>query len=205
MESNTQPAAPTTAPPAPATPANRPDLLVARPADLSSYHKSALNIDLGWGGPYGGLGVSYAYLVGPSTDINAGVGIGFGGKIGIGVRQYLSPARRLSPYLGINVSRSGRIGDMNLTLNEDQPNEEKATVRLEPSALLHLRSGLRWQPGRVGLVGTLGYGVRLSNDPASYTYVNGQQPSKQMRTIVNILSPGGLEISIGMSIGLGRR
>ncbi|HEX8427196.1 hypothetical protein [Hymenobacter sp.] len=198
-ELNTQP---------PAGPSRRmspPATAVARPIDLSNYRKSTLGIDLGWGGPYGGLGVYYAYLLGPSTDVNAGVGVGFGGKIGVGVRQYLSSGKQLSPYLGLNLSRSGRVANFNFTLNENTPSEETAAVQLAPSTVLNLRSGLRWQPGRVGLIGTLGYGVRLSNDPVTYVSTStGQSPSDQMRDFMGIFSPGGLEISIGMSIGLGR-
>ncbi|MDF7810343.1 hypothetical protein [Hymenobacter sp. YC55] len=196
-ELNTRP--PVGTRPAPGT---RATLSIARPSDLSTYRTSTLGIDLGWGGPYGGLGVNYAHLVGPSTDVNVGVGLGFGGKIGIGLRQYLSPRRPLSPYLGLNLSRSGRLDNLTLTLNEDTPSEEKADVRFAPSALLHLRSGLRWQPGRVGLIGTLGYGVRLSSDPATYVTSTGVSPSQRMRDLVDILSPGGIELSIGMSIGL---
>ncbi|UOQ67353.1 hypothetical protein [Hymenobacter volaticus] len=189
--------------PAP-VPGARSTMPIARPSDLSTYRTSTLGIDLGWGGPYGGLGVSYAHLVGPSTDVNVGLGVGLGGKIGVGVRHFLSSHRPLSPYLGLNLARSGRVDDFSITLNEGTASEEKATVQLASSALLHLRSGLRWQPGRVGLIGTLGYGVRLSSDPVTYFTSTGQPPSPQMRDMVNIFSPGGLELSIGMSIGLGR-
>ncbi|MBC8085534.1 MAG: hypothetical protein H7Z21_20235, partial [Hymenobacter sp.] len=176
----------------------------ARPAGLSTYRASALELNLGWGGPYGGLGLSYAHLIGPATDLNVGVGIGVGGKIGGGVRHFLSPAKRVSPYIGANVARSGRLTNVDLVLNEGQPSEERAIYSLAPSGVLHLRTGMRWQPGRAGLLGTLGYGVRFTGNPVTYVTSNGQLPSRQMRNIMNIISPGGLEISLGLSIGLGR-
>ena len=196
-----------TRPPASPTPgvySNPPGVPAPQPTAWRRYRTSSLGIDLGWGGPYGGLGVNYAHLIGAATDFNVGMGIGVGGKIGFGVRQYLSPTKSLSPYLGVNVSRTGRINDVNLTLDEDLPTEEKVNYNMAPSGVLHLRSGLRWQPGRVGLLGTLGYGVRFTNDPITYNTPTGQRPSQRMRDLVNLISPGGLEISLGMSIGLGR-
>lgn len=202
-ELNTQRTAPTTSP-SPSVRTRQTTVPIARPADLNRYHKSTLGIDLGWGGPYGGLGINYAYLIGSATDINAGVGYGLGSKISIGVRQYLSPASRLSPYLGINLTRSGKVDSLDVTLDERQPTEEQATFRLAKSTQLHLRAGLRWQPSRVGLIGTVGYGIRLSGDPATYITPTGQQPSDRMRNTWDILRPGGLEFSLGMSIGLGK-
>lgn len=189
---------------APQPAANPRALAIARPSDLSNYRVSSLGVDFGWGGPYGGLGVSYAHLITPHTDLNVGLGVGVGGKIGIGVRYYVSPARRVSPYLGANISRSGRVDDVNLTLDEGLSTEERARYSIAPSGLLHLRGGVRWQPGRVGLLGTLGYGIRFAGDPVLYSTTTGLPPSTRMRNLVDVISPGGLEISLGMSIGLGR-
>jgi hypothetical protein len=184
-------------------PAASQPIAVARPIDLSNYRVSSLGVELGWGGPYGGLGFSYAHMVTPNIDLNAGLGIGIGGKIGIGVRYYVNPGRRVSPYLGANISRSGRIDDVNITLDEGLPTEEKVRYTMAPSGLLHLRGGLRWQPGRVGLLGTVGYGIRFAGDPVLYATSTGMSPSPRMRNMVDVFSPGGLEISVGMSIGLG--
>jgi hypothetical protein len=143
-------------------------------------------------------------MVTPNIDLNAGFGVGFGGKIGIGARYFVSPGKRVSPYLGANISRSGRIDDVNITLDEGMPNEEKVRYTMAPSGLLHLRGGLRWQPGRVGLLGTVGYGIRFAGDPVMYVTSTGLPPSPRMCNTVDIFNPGGLEISLGMSIGLGR-
>ncbi|UYZ65079.1 hypothetical protein [Hymenobacter weizhouensis] len=184
--------------PAPAAPTP-----VFAPERTSLYSRSTLGIDLGWGAPYG-WGISYAYLVGPGTDVTAGLGIGVGGKIGIGVRHYLAPLHKLSPYFGLNLARTGRVDEVTLTLDEGLPTEETVTYVQPPSGVLHLRSGLRWQPGRVGLLGTLGYGVRLSGDPATYA-APGSTPSPRMRQLMRIIGPGGLEVSLGMAIALSPR
>ncbi|SMB90758.1 hypothetical protein SAMN00120144_0572 [Hymenobacter roseosalivarius DSM 11622] len=202
IELNTRPPSQPSSPMAPAVrayPAAGPS---AQPTSLSRYRTSSLGIDLGWGGPYGGLGFYYARMIGAGTDVNAGVGLGMGGKIGVGVRHFLSPAKSLSPYFGANLSRSGRVDNVRVALNEGMPSQEEVYYNLSPSGVLNLRSGLRWQPGRVGLIGTLGYGARFTGDPITYT--NGQRPSRQMQDLVNAVSPGGLEISLGMSIGLGQ-
>lgn len=167
----------------------------------SLYSHSALNIELGWGAPYG-WGVSYAHLVGPSTDVTVGVGLGVGGKIGVGVRQYLAPMHKLSPYFGLNVARTGRLTNVSIDLDKGLPTEEHVVYSQRPAGVLHLRSGLRWQLGTVGLLGSLGYGVRFTGNPVEYG--SGIFPSSRMRDIIDIISPGGLELSMGVAINLGR-
>ncbi|MCR5886938.1 hypothetical protein LRS06_03930 [Hymenobacter sp. J193] len=163
----------------------------------SRYHQSSLSIEAGWGAPYG-WGVSYAYLVMPNLDINAGVGIGVGGKIGVGARYFLRPQGELSPYFGVNLARTGRIDNVEITVDQEQ-----AIYSMAPSGVLHLRGGLRWQPGRLGLLGTLGYGARFTGDPV--TYQNGYStPSQRLRDLVDVISPGGVEVSLGLVINLGQ-
>ncbi|MGY2133302.1 hypothetical protein ACW9KT_13815 [Hymenobacter sp. HD11105] len=202
-ELNTNPPA---TPSSPVAPTTRSTIYAGQPASVAAptslYRTSSLGIDLGWGGPYGGLGFYYAHLVAPGTDINAGFGLGVGGKLGIGVRHFFNPTRSFSPYVGANLSRSGRIDNFKLTIDEGMPTQESTAYTLAPSGVLNLRSGVRWQPGRVGLLGTLGYGVLFTGNPV--TYANGQMPSQRMRDVVEATSPGGLEITLGMSIGLGR-
>lgn len=196
-ELNTQP------PATPSSPIDRSPLPAARVLPkVSLYHTSSLGLDLGWGGPYGALGFSYARLINPNTDVNVGVGLGLGAKIGGGVRYFLHPDRLCTSYFGLSVSRTTRFSEMNLSFDEGTPTEEKVGYSIEPTTVLHLRSGLRWQPGRFGLLGTLGYGARLTGDPVKYYYMS-QPPSQRMRTLMYFLNPGGIEISLGMSIGLG--
>ncbi|WP_303310716.1 hypothetical protein [Hymenobacter sp. BT730] len=185
----TAPAQPTT--PAVSTPAA--PLLSQQP---SHYTGSLLSMEVGWGAPYGGLGFSYGHHVLPNLDINAGLGLGVGGKIGVGARYYLRPQSQVSPYLGVNLVRSGRLDNVEVTLDQ-----ETAVYSMAPSGVLHLRGGLRWQPGRLGLLGTLGYGVRVTGDPV--TYQNGYNPSMELRNLVQTISPGGVEISLGLAINLG--
>ena len=163
----------------------------------SHYHKSNLNIEVGWGAPYG-FGVSYGYMLTPHLDLNAGLGIGAGAKIGVGARYFLLPQNQLSPYFGVSLARTGRLDNIEVTLDQ-----ERAVYNMAASGVLHLRGGLRWQPGRLGLLGTAGYGARFTGDPI--TYHAGYFPSARMNNLVKVVSPGGLEISLGLIINLGPR
>ncbi|MCC3158379.1 hypothetical protein LJ737_14110 [Hymenobacter sp. 15J16-1T3B] len=169
----------------------------------SLYPTSAIGLEMGWGAPYG-FGVQYAYLVAPHFDVNAGLGLGLGGKIGVGARYFLRPDRRVTPYFGAALARTGRIDNVDMTLNV-RGREEKANFSFKPSGVLHLRGGVRWQPGSVGLLGSIGYGARLTGDPVVFndTYAYGM-PSQDMVNVVRAMSAGGLEVSVGVLFGLGR-
>ncbi|MDU0371759.1 hypothetical protein ACFPAF_15255 [Hymenobacter endophyticus] len=183
--------------PSQATPAPAYPQLPLRPTD-DDYprYQGSLALELGWGAPYG-FGVSYAHHLTPNWDINGGLGIGIGGKIGIGTRYFLKPERTFTPYVGANVVRTGRIDQVSVELNGEQ-----AVYSMASSATLHLRGGVRWQPGRVGLLATGGYGVRLGGNPVVYD--PAYNPSPQLRNFVDIISPGGVEVSVGIVVGLGR-
>ncbi|OWP63243.1 hypothetical protein CDA63_10335 [Hymenobacter amundsenii] len=165
-------------------------------ADPFPHYRSSLGLEMGWGAPYG-LGVIYAYNVSPAFDVNVGAGIGVGAKIGVGARYYFRPDHAFTPYVGVNLVRTGRLENVNVDLNG-----EEAIYSMSPSAVAHLRGGIRWQPGRIGLLGTVGYGSRLTGDPV--TYDPAYYPSPSLRDLVQTISPGGVEFSVGMVIGLGR-
>jgi hypothetical protein len=186
---------PATAPapaPAPYTPAYRP----ASASDPAPRYRSSLSLEVGWGAPYG-FGVTYAYQALPALDVNGGLGIGVGTKFGVGARYYILPQRALTPYLGVNLVRTG--GKNNIDLEVDG---ERVIYSMAPSGLLHLRGGLRWQPGRLGVLATAGYAARLSGDPITYDV--RYNPSQELRDLIQSISPGGAEFSFGLVIGLGR-
>ncbi|KUG09651.1 hypothetical protein [Solirubrum puertoriconensis] len=174
-------------PPAASAAAGRPPL----------YRPSSLGMSLGWGAPYG-WGFEYSQLVSPNLEVNGGLGVGLGGKIGVGVRYYIEPTKRVSPFFGANLARSGRFANVTLAIDD-----EEVQYSLRPSGVLHLRTGLRWQPGRFGMLGTFGYGLVFTGDPATYHYATYGRPSKEMRSLVRFFGPGGPEVSLGFLIGLG--
>ncbi|GAB2959481.1 hypothetical protein GCM10027048_28620 [Hymenobacter coalescens] len=188
---------PASAPERPAQPT--PSAPYVAPKLPGHYPANALGLEVGWGAPYG-WGVEYARMVSSHMDVNVGAGIGVGAKVGVGARYFFRPERPVSGYLGLNLARTGRLSNVDVTLNQ-----EKANYSMNPSGVLHLRGGLRWQPGSVGLLATAGYGARITGDPVVFnnTYYYGT-PSQEMRDLVQIISPGGLEFSIGVLFGLGR-
>jgi hypothetical protein len=120
----------------------------------------------------------YARQLFPAMDISAGAGVGVGTKLGVGMRLYLLPRKRLTPYIGLNYVRNGKISERELMLDG-----EKAVYSVGASQLSHLGAGLRWQPGRIGLLATTGYGgYILSRRPISYSYPLYTYPSTRLST-----------------------
>ncbi|MCC2548167.1 hypothetical protein LJY25_17085 [Hymenobacter sp. BT175] len=164
------------------------------------YPTMSLGLNSGWGAPYG-WGLDLSYFVLPNLDVTGGAGIGVGTKIGIGARYYLAPAKRVSPFLGANLVRSGSVPETRVSLPGNNGTMEENMYRIDASALMHLRAGLRWQPGSVGILGTMGYGVVLGSDPTHLKYPNASQ---EMKDVVDIVGPGGIEISLGLTFRLMR-
>ena len=186
--------------------AQAPAAPVAATQAASVYPRTSLGINLGWGAPYG-WGVDLNYLVAAGLDVGVGVGASITGtKIGVGARYHFLPASKVSPFAGLNLVRSGGISNLRVTANNNNGSgttTDEAVVNFMPAALLHVRGGVRWQPSRhFGLLGALGYGVVLGANPVEYVQVPAQQST---RTAVNIVSPGGVEFSMGIVLGLGSR
>lgn len=191
--------------PAPVTPAAAPAQVVRQ----SRYPLSSFGLCLGYGAPYG-WGIDFSYMVLPNLDVNAGLGATItGAKIGVGTRYYLSPERKVSPFLGANLVYSSGFNHVNITSNNQSISggynytSTDAVVNFKSTGLLHLRGGIRWQPiYRFALIGAVGYGIVLGGDPVEY--VDGPY-SQGTRDVVSLLSPGGVELSVGVAFALGHR
>ncbi len=178
------------------------------PAPARHYPRTSLGLTLGWGAPYG-WGLDVSHLITRRLDLNAGVGASITGtKVGVGATYYLAPEHRVSPFFGANlVHSSGRqnvhVTEAHRVFDHTFTSSEEAHVNFLFTNLLHLRSGLRWQPTpRFAILGTLGYGFVLGDDPVAYL----EEPSRQsLRDAVRLQSPGGLEISMGLAFALSRR
>ena len=178
------------------------------PAPARHYPRTSLGLTLGWGAPYG-WGLDVSHLLTRRLDLNAGVGASITGtKIGVGTTYYLAPERRVSPFFGANLVHSGGRKDVHVSeshrvFDHTFTSSEQAHINFLSTNLLHLRSGLRWQPTpRFALLGTLGYGFVLGHDPVEYL----EAPAREsLRDVVRFQSPGGLEISMGLAFALSRR
>lgn len=171
---------------------------------------------VGWDAPYG-FGIELSHLVTRRLDVNVGTGIGLSGtKLGVGARYFLAPEKRVSSYFGLNVVRSGGWDEMELREGGGDDWYEGdgyrvGTLTVKPTTVLHLRYGLRWQPGKrpghVGILGTVGYGVRVSGNPMVYRMDPGYDKPDSFEQMLDrsIYAPGGIELSLGLSIGLGQK
>ncbi|MDB5234332.1 MAG: hypothetical protein JWR44_1325 [Hymenobacter sp.] len=178
-------------------------------APESRYPQSSIGLSLGYGAPYG-WGVDFSTMVMPKLDVNAGVGFSLtGAKVGVGTRYYFSPERKVSAFVGGNLVHSSGLNHVTITSTSNNSGgyygstNEGTVVNFKSTNLLHLRAGARWQPTyRFAMIGALGYGIVLGGDPVEY--VDGDA-SQSARDLVNIFSPGGVELSIGVAFGLGSR
>ncbi|MCC3158378.1 hypothetical protein LJ737_14105 [Hymenobacter sp. 15J16-1T3B] len=176
-------------------------LSAARAEPPGPYYRTTLGLTAGWGAPYG-WGLDVGRFFSDKLEATVGGGLAASGlKAGAGARYFLLPQRNTSPYFGLNAVYSGRLRDQTASFSND------VHYDVRPSAVLHLRSGLRWQSDRVGFLGTLGYGVRLSGYPIRFREPAEGQAGPRPETVrmARAFAPGGLEISFGMSIGLGPR
>lgn len=177
-------------------------------APASRYPSASVGLTLGYGAPYG-WGVDFSFMAQPNLDVNVGLGFSLtGGKLGVGTRYYFAPERKVSPFVGGNLVYSTGLNHVTITTNSQNgyggyysSSNDDVVVNFKSTGLLHLRGGVRWQPTqRFGLIGALGYGIVLGGDPVEY--VDGTQGR---RTLVNIFSPGGVELSVGVAFAMGHR
>lgn len=168
-----------------------------------SYPRTSLGLTAGWGAPYG-WGVDVSQMLMPNLDVNVGAGLGVGWKIGIGTRYYFTPQKRVSPFAGVNISRTSSINDMELTVESGQgysQTSEQVRFSIAPTMILHVRGGVRCQFRKIGLIGALGYGINPGSDPLTYT--PGYEPQMQStRDVMNAITPGGFELSVGVTFPL---
>jgi hypothetical protein len=166
-----------------------------------SYPRTSVGFTGGWGAPYG-WGVDISQMIMPSLDVNAGMGLGVGWKIGVGARYYFTPQKRVSPFAGVNISRTSGINDMELTVETGSgysATRELVRFSIAPSMVIHARGGVRCQFRKIGLIGALGYGIHPGSDPLTYT--SGYEPAAQStRDVMNAITPGGFELSAGITL-----
>ena len=201
--------APVATPAPAAAPAASSPAPVPAPAQVRlprSYPHSSLALVLGWGAPYG-WGLEFSEMATPNLDINIGAGLSVTGtKLGIGSRYYFAPERRVSTWLGGNLVYSGGIENIPIKSNSSSANNgynnnpgQSGVISYKSATLLHLRGGMRWQPvHRFAMFGGLGYGIRLNGGNVEYVSGSFDQPT---RDAIEFLSPGGVELSVGMALG----
>ena len=69
---------------------------------------------------------------------------------------------------------------------------------MSPSGVLHLRGGLRWQPGPGWSAWPVGYGARLPATRSAMIFANPNPSNQDADDLVQTISPGGVEFSVGL-------
>ncbi|GAB2846090.1 hypothetical protein [Hymenobacter ruber] len=165
---------------------------------------AVLTLTGGLGAPYG-WGLDYGRRIAPNLEATTGLGYDFGGLTGgIGARYYFHEQAKFSTFVGANVAYSAGRSFVTLVTHEDPGlfQDETAQLHIRPCVVGRLRAGMRWQPGqRLGISTALGHGLVLGPEPVSY--LSGT-PSDGMRAVVNTRRPGGVELSMAVSVRLVR-
>ena len=168
----------------------------------SDQNSLLLGIGMGYNTPYG-LGVQVGYRKSNSYDINAGMGVNFSGKkTGVGFRVFLSPIKRITPYLGLNYVHSegqkvfvtrNSVSVVEVRGGELVPMDGQAFYNIPSGDIVHFRAGMIFsRKSWMDLVASFGYAYPLGdNEPI---YVSGDTDSK-IREQAEWASAGGLEIS----------
>ena len=150
----------------------------------------------GWGAPYG-FGIEGSFYIIPHANITGGIGISMSGvKIGVGTKYFFKPFERLSPFIGANLSYSGGMSNLNVSINQDT-----AVYGIDPANFVSLRTGFRYDTGSIYIYGNLGYGIPISGGKSHY---QSGSTLESISDLAEIIEPGGLEISISIGIRLSR-
>ena len=170
-------------------------------------HPGVLTLTGGYGAPYG-CGLDYGRRVAKNLEATVGAGYDLSGfKAGVGARYYLfwGEETHFAAFFGANVAYCAGRESITLTTHEDQLyfHDETAQLRINPCAVGRLRAGLYWQPGkRLGITTALGHGLVLGADPVQY--LSTAYPSDGMKAVVATRRPNSLELSLAVSMRLGR-
>ena len=170
-------------------------------------HPGVLTLTGGYGAPYG-CGLDYGRRVANNLEATVGAGYDLSGfKAGVGARYYLfwGEETHFAAFFGANVAYCAGRESITLTTHEDQLyfHDETAQLRINPCAVGRLRAGLYWQPGkRLGITTALGHGLVLGADPVQY--LSTAYPSDGMKAVVATRRPNSLELSLAVSMRLGR-
>ena len=175
------------------------------PRLVPALRPGVLTLTGGLGAPYG-WGLDYGRRMAKNLEATTGLGYDFGGLTGgIGARYYYDVQARFSTFVGANVVYSAGRDAVTLVTHADHGlfQDETAQLHLRPCVVGRLRVGLRWQPTqRMGISTALGHGLVFGPNPVSY--LSAAPPSEGMQALVNTRRPGGVELSLAVSVRLGR-
>lgn len=163
--------------------------------------KAFLGTSTGFNNMNGMLGITGEIQLVKNVSVFGAAGFGgWGTKATAGVKYY-----RNFPYgthFGMSYSGAGGFKDFKTTLDTETPGGKKeVTMDLEKAHNINLVIGYNWRlfkRGRFHL--EFGYSVPLEDKP--YTITSGDVLSEEGEMAMNFITPGGLIMGIGFSVGL---
>jgi hypothetical protein len=146
------------------------------------------------------FGVTGDYRIRDNFFIHVGAGLGsWGGKFSAGIRNEKSPGKGIG--YGVYISRASGLKNFTTLLETVGGSTEEVNLDLLPGLTLNPVVSYKWITGRGNrffLEG--GYAVPLQSNP--WKILDGHTISETSKSVLKILSPGGLSIGLGFQFAL---
>jgi hypothetical protein len=150
---------------------------------------------------YTGIGgISANYIIDNTLFAQAGIGIStWGIRTSIGLSYDQSYRQGLT--WGVNLVRSSGIGDIDVEFQTSAGATQEVNMRFEGISTINLKMGYNWWFGEYNYLNiNLGYAFALKNQP--WAVKDGSQLSPTSQQVLQLLSPGGLILGIGISFAI---
>jgi hypothetical protein len=150
---------------------------------------------------YTGIGgISANYIIDNTLFAQAGVGIStWGIRTSIGIRYDQSYRNGLT--LGVNLVRSSGIDNIEVEFQTSSGSTQEVTMRFDGVSTINLKMGYNWWFGDYNYLNiNLGYAFALQNRP--WAIVDGSQLSPTSQQVLQLISPGGLILGLGISFAI---
>ncbi|MBK6263691.1 hypothetical protein JKA74_01485 [Marivirga sp. S37H4] len=165
-------------------------------------HRPQFYLGIGTGiNTYTGLaGISANYILDKRLFLQGGLGLStWGIRTSIGLRYDRS--YRHGVTYGVNLTRSSGIDDIDVEFDSGNGSPNTVNMRLESVSTLNFKVGYNWWFGKYNTFNlTLGYALALKDQP--WEVKDGSTLSQIDQQVLQILSPGGIILGMGLSFGI---
>jgi len=169
-----------------------------------------LGLSVGFGSPYGLLGIHATKYLGSNVDINFGLGYDFSGFLfGAGTRIYMLKFESdFKPFLSVNYAfatgNEFQMGGVTDEFGNQQNPEDVTTFKIFSDHAIHLGAGVRYIFDTQQVLLSVGYSFpfkdenpeRLDNNPVS------RETVRSRLNFAEAMAPGGLDITLTYSFYL---
>ncbi len=179
-------------------------LHVGKPSKGSVCQKVYLNLAAGFNMSTGIIGIGADVPVAEFVTVGAGLGIStWGSKYTVGAKYFFKPCQ-LGWGLGGGLTYNGGLPGYTADMESIYGVTQHVKLDLLPITSFYF-AGYRYVSlgkGNSRFYATLGWSVPLTSP--KFRQTDGDPISDKSKTVLNIISPGGLVGGIGFAFGLGR-